>query len=234
MEEYNFEYGKYSYKYFLVKEDRKTVSLTVKPNLSIVLKCPFKYSEEKTDRFLKRKWSWLERQINFFKKYNKQKRKKEYISGESFLYLGRQYKLIVKKGSQDSVKLDRGILNIVTTKTVADSKYNKTILDNWYQARIQIIFEEEYGKVLKRFRLDFTPKLITRKMNKRWGSYLAGKKIILNPMLIQASKECISYVIIHELCHMTNRDHDKNFYKLLKSKIHNWEQIKEKLELRFI
>ncbi len=234
MEELTFEYGKYSYKYFLVRQDRKTVSLIMQPSLSLVLKCPLQYSEEKINKFLKRKWSWLEKQIAYFKKYSKQSRKKEYVSGESFLYLGRLHKLIIKKGGKDGVKLDRGRLNIITTKSVADSGHNKKILKQWYQFRMDIIFEDEYKKALKKFKLYFTPKLITRKMNKRWGSYLSGKKIILNPKLIHASKECISYVITHELCHMIHRSHNKDFYKLLKSKIHNWEQVKEKLELRFV
>lgn len=71
-------------------------------------------------------------------------------------------------------------------------------------------------------------------MSKRWGSFLNNKKIILNPKLIQASKECIDYVITHELCHMKYRNHDTKFYKALKNKISNWGEIKEKLELRFL
>lgn len=96
------------------------------------------------------------------------------------------------------------------------------------------IFDDQYKKVLEKFSYDFEPSLVIRKMNKRWGSFLKGKKIFLNPLLIQAPKECIDYVITHELCHMKYKNHDKRFYELLKSKIKNWEEVKEKLELRFL
>jgi predicted metal-dependent hydrolase len=87
---------------------------------------------------------------------------------------------------------------------------------------------------MKKFNYDFTPDLVIRKMQKRWGSYLSNKKIILNPLLIRASKDCIDYVIVHELCHMKHKNHNENFFKLQESIIFNWREVKEKLELRFL
>ncbi|NMA20609.1 MAG: M48 family metallopeptidase, partial [Lentisphaerae bacterium] len=49
--------------------------------------------------------------------------------------------------------------------------------------------------------------------------------------LIRAPKECIDYVVTHELCHLQHRDHSPEFYKLLESTIPDWEKIKQKLEL---
>jgi len=229
-----FTYGDYSYEYFLIKQSRKTVSLAVQPNLKIIFKCPIDYSQEKIDRFLKRKWIWLKKQIAYFKKYEKKIKTKKYISGESFLYLGRQYKLVVEKEKEDKVSLKYGRLLLWTTKSISNKKHNKKILQKWYSKRMEKVFKEEYEKVFQDFNYDFKPQLATREMSKRWGSFLNNKKIILNPKLIQASKECIDYVITHELCHMKHRNHDTKFYKALKNKIFDWEEIKEKLELRFL
>lgn len=234
MEKQIFTYGNYSYEYFLIKQLRKTISLTVQPSFKIILKCPVEYKNEKIQRFLKNKWCWLEKQIKYFKKYERKILTKEYVSGESFLYLGRQYKLVVEKGKEDKVKLKYGRFLLSTTKNTTNKKHNKKILKSWYSERIVKIFKDEYKKVLKTFNYDFEPKLITRKMSKRWGSFLSNKKIILNPKLIQASKECIDYVIAHELCHMKYKNHNAKFYKDLKNKIPNWEEVKEKLELRFL
>jgi predicted metal-dependent hydrolase len=64
---------------------------------------------------------------------------------------------------------------------------------------------------------------------------LNGKKLvtrlILDPLLIQAPKEAIDYVITHELCHMKYKNHDANFYQLLETKFPGWRRTKEKLEL---
>ena len=230
MEKHIFKYGSYSYEYYLVRQTRKTISLIVQPNLKIVLKCPINCSNEKIQKFLKNKWKWLEKQLAYFKKF-KNKIKKEYISGESFLYLGRQYKLLIRKKKEDEVKLKYGRILLWTTKKIDNKKYNKKLLQDWYNERLTKIFNEEYEKVLKNFDYNFIPKLITRKMNKRWGSFLNNKKIVLNPKLIQAPKECIDYVITHELCHLIFNDHSREFYKLLESVVPNWERVKLKLEL---
>jgi predicted metal-dependent hydrolase len=233
MEQRTFIYGRYSYNYYIVFQERKTIALTVQPNLNIILKCPFEYCENKIETFLKRKWAWLEEQLKYFKKFKKKYSEKEYVSGESFLYLGRQYKLLVKEGSE-TVCFSKGKINITTIQGVSNQKYNKKILESWYKERTEILFQKRYKIVLAQFNYDFTPELITRKMNKRWGSFLSKKKIILNPDLIKSSKECIDYVITHELCHMKYKNHNKIFYKLLESKIPRWKQIKEELELRMI
>lgn len=234
MKQKNFIYGKYSYQYYLVKQDRKTVSLVVQPSLKIILKCPLDYEIEKIERFLKKKWNWLENQIRYFKKYRKTIKKKDYVSGESFLYLGRQYKLIVKKAKKASVSLIKNQILIFTTKSIDNSQNNKKLLEKWYEERRIKIFKTQLKETAKKFDYEFTPELDIRKMNKRWGSYMQSKKIILNPELIKASKDCIDYVIAHELCHITHKKHDKNFFKLMDSKIPYWERVKEKLELRFI
>lgn len=234
MDKHIFKYGSYSYEYYLIKQKRKTISMIVQPTLKIVLKVPDSYDEEKIEKFLKKKWRWLEKQIIYFKKFNGKSNKKEYVSGESFLYLGRQYKLLVRKGKIDEVKLKFGQIMLSTSGLVGDKKRNKKILDEWYSKRSLIIFNNQYKKVFSKFNYDFEPSLVIRKMNKRWGSFLKEKKIFLNPLLIQAPKECIDYVITHELCHVKYKNHSKKFYELLKSKINNWEEVKERLELRFI
>lgn len=67
-------------------------------------------------------------------------------------------------------------------------------------------------------------------MKRRWGSFLSQDKVILNPKLIHASKDCIDYVIVHELCHLKYKDHNKKFWHLLDEKYPEWKKVKEKLE----
>jgi predicted metal-dependent hydrolase len=77
-----------------------------------------------------------------------------------------------------------------------------------------------------------------RYMSKRWGSCTKEGKIILNPELVAAPKECIDYVITHELCHLKARNHSQAFYKLLGMVMKDWEITKERLnqivEVRFV
>lgn len=98
-----FVFGTFVYEYRLIHEERKTLSLTVTPDLHIIVKCPESTETERIEKFLQKKWFWLEKQLSFFKKYQTKISEREYISGESYLYLGRQYKLKVKTGDKNSV-----------------------------------------------------------------------------------------------------------------------------------
>lgn len=233
MDTLNFCYGDHEYQYHLIQEDRKTVRLTVYPNLNIVLYTPLEYPTAKIEVFLKRKYVWLTAQIKDLKRLQRDNSGKEYLSGESVLYLGRQYKLIVEQSNKDLVKFENGQVIIETTGEVDDSEQNRVLLENWYMERAESVLKKRYKEMLKKFNYDFIPDLALRKMKKRWGSFLSQKKVLLNPELIKASKECIDYVIIHELCHMKHQDHSKAYYRFLSSKCPNWKAVKDQLELRF-
>lgn len=233
MPAFNFIYGKYSFEIYRIAENRKTVRLTIYPNLKIVLFTPLDFSDEKIDSFLKRKINWINKQLKELKRLKRNGSNKQYISGESLLYLGRQYKLIVEKADIDSVSFKHGRIIVNTTKSVTDSQTNQILLDHWYLKQSERVLKERYNLMLKKFAYTFTPELSIRKMSKRWGSFLAKRKILLNPELIKAHKECIDYVIIHELCHMKHNNHSAAYYRFLTLKCPNWRSLKEQLELRF-
>ena len=226
-----FIFGTFVYEYQLIKQDRKTLSLTVTPDLHIIVKCPFKAKSERIESFLQKKWFWLEKQLSFFKKYQRKIYKKEYVSGEGYLYLGRQYKLIVRNGKEDSVSLTRGQLIVLTTKSATDSRYNKKLVDKWFAEKTKLVLQDRFTEMLARFDFKYTPQLSIREMKRRWGSFLSRGKILINPKLIHTSRDCIDYVIVHELCHMKYKNHNKRFYELLDNKYLKWQKIKDKLEI---
>lgn len=225
-----FIFGSYVYEYDLRHEDRKTLSLTVNPDLSLVVKCPDHATDERIEHFLKKKWLWLQKQINYFNKFKRKKYHKEYVSGESFRYLGKQYMLQVKEDGENKVVLSKGKLVLHSAMYTSDVKYNRLLVKRWYTQKTRLVFNERFEEVLNNFDYQKKPSLGIRQMNKRWGSYLNKDKILLNPRLIEASKDCIDYVITHELCHIKYKDHDKRFYKLLDEKCPGWKKVKDKLE----
>jgi len=225
-----FTFGTFVYEYELIKQDRKTLSLTVTPDLRIILKCPEKIDNERIENFLEKKWFWLEKQLSFFKKYQRKIYGKEYVSGEGYLYLGRQYKLVIRKGKDNSVSVTRGQLTVYTTKLVSDRHHNKKLIDVWFANKTNTIFQDRFTEILSRFDYKNTPRLSIREMKRRWGSFLNKDKIFLNPKLIHTSKDCIDYVIVHELCHLKYKNHNTKFWQLLDEKYPKWEEVKEKLE----
>ena len=225
-----FIYGRHTYNYELIEQQRKTLCLIVEPCMDITLKAPVGAGNEKIEEFLQRKWAWLNKQLTFFKQYKKVIQAKAYVSGERFYYLGRQYQLTVCSGKKNSVSFVGGRLILETSGQSNNTSRNKALLDKWYQQRMQVIFTKEYKKTLTQFGYEQAPTLVIRAMPRRWGSFVKGKKIILNPLLIQAPRSAICYVITHELCHMRYKRHNTQFYRFLGSKFPNWQKTKAKLE----
>lgn len=230
-EKKEFVFGTYVYCYDLIKQNRKTLSLTVTPELRICVKCPYKADDERIKAFLKRKWFWLEKQLNFFGKYQRKMYKREYVSGESFHYLGRQHQLVVAKAANNRVSLLRGVLLVHTTKSVSDGNYTKKLVSTWYEQKMNKVFHERFELMKKRFDYKDRPQLVIKHMARRWGSFVNKEKIVLNPKLIHVSKDCIDYVIVHELCHMKYKNHDKKFFDFLEKQWPRWEKVKDKLEV---
>lgn len=224
-----FIYGSFLYHYDLVRQDRKTLSLTVTPEMSILLKSPLQVDVSRIETFLKKKWLWMEKQLTFFGRYKHSKYKRQFVSGESYYYLGRQYLLQVRSGESDQVSLSRG--KIVVTLS-SKSKYRaKQLLSQWYKNKTTQVFTERFNEMASRFGYKNIPSLKVREMKKRWGSYLGSNTVVLNPKLIHLSKPCIDYVITHELCHVRYKNHNHKFFIYLDEKYPNWQTIKEKLEL---
>lgn len=74
------------------------------------------------------------------------------------------------------------------------------------------------------------PSLKIRKMKTRWGSLAGGRRMTLNLWLILAPRECIEYVIVHELCHLEHRGHGRRFYRLMDELMPDWRERKRQLE----
>lgn len=228
-----FQYGSYRYEYFVEFGERKTFTLVVRPDLRIIARVPLGATLEQIEAFLQRKWKWLEKQLSELRKYKKPTGDKQYVSGESFYYLGRQYMLEATPAKDNIVKLEHGKLRVYTDRSLRNSTHNRKLVENWYARRRDVVFKQEYVRAFKQFDYAKMPQLRERVMARRWGSYTADKKVSLNPKLIQAPREAIYYVCVHELCHQISLKHDKTFYDELKKRLPEWRRIKESLEIRF-
>lgn len=212
----------------------KSISISVTPNQNIIIRAPKMATEEQVEDFIRRKTSWIQTQILFFKKHYKPNIVKEFITGESVWYLGRQYKLIVQRSSEDRVDYDKNRLYIFTTKSTTESIHNKRILDSWLREQRRKVFTERFEESKKRFDYDAFPRFNIKSMDKRWGSFIDDHNIVLNPKLIHVGTDCIDYVIVHELCHVKYKNHTKYFFEFLSKKYPEWEKVKEKLEMSTI
>ena len=218
--------------YELFYTNRKTLGIKVYPDTSVKVFAPIDTDLPIIEQHLKAKRRWIEKQQRSFQTYLPATPPRQYIGGETFLYLGKQYMLKIESSTAEEVKLYQGRLVVKTVNP--EATHIKKLLQQWYIARATILFNklfEEQFYLFKRFGLE-KPILQIKKMEKRWGSCTPQQKIILTPELIKAPIVCINYVILHELCHLVHHNHSKSFYRLLENFMPDWQKYKQLLETK--
>lgn len=209
--------------------DRKSLGITVTPEMEVLVKAPADTTIEKVKEKIRKKAPWIIKQQSFFLSFQPKTPTRKYVSGETHLYLGRQYRLQIHIGKEDSVKLKGKFIEVV----IKDKTSTKDLVQDWYlqhaRTKLHAIAQPLIDK-FKKYKIE-PNSIVLRDMPTRWGSCTPKGKIILNPELIKAPKGCIEYVIIHELCHLIHQDHTQKFIDLQSKEMKDWEKWKMKLEL---
>ncbi|MDD4149661.1 MAG: SprT family zinc-dependent metalloprotease [Bacteroidales bacterium] len=208
--------------------NRKTLGITITPDMDVLVKAPDETSIEKIKEKVIKKAPWIIKQQNYFLGFFPKAPERQYVSGETHLYLGRQYRLKITDSKKNEVKYKGRFIEICTLK----KEKAGSLLNKWYKERAKIKFGELAEPLIERFKkYNVEPKsLYVQEMNSRWGSCTSKGKIILNPELIKAPRPCIEYVIVHELCHLVHPNHNQKFIELQQKEMPDWQKWKEKLE----
>ncbi len=224
----NIKFGSKQIDFEIEYSDRKTLGITVTPDMDVLVKAPKDSPISKIEETLKKKAPWIIKQQSFFLAFHPKTTERKYISGETHLYLGRQYLLKIVESPDESVKLKGKFIEVKTQ----DKSRVKQLVNNWYLEHAKTKFHSTALPLIENFRkYKVEPSsIVLREMPTRWGSCTPKGKIILNPELIKAPKGCIEYVIIHELCHLIHHDHTQKFIDLQTKEMKDWEKWKMKLE----
>lgn len=224
-----FSYGSKTIAYCLKFSKRKTLGITVTPEMEVLVKAPEGTSQTLVEEKLEKRAPWILKQQSYFLRFFPRMPEKQYRGGESHFYLGRQYRLRVRIDKKNDVHFTGREIEVYHTLKSSV----RSVLNNWYRHRAKAKFPEIAEPWIRRFeRYGAQPEgLFIQDMPTRWGSCTAKGKIILNPELIKAPKICIEYVIIHELCHLVHRHHTQKFFQLQSTLMPDWEKWKDKLEM---
>lgn len=213
----------------LFLNSRRTLGIEVHPDHRVLVRAPAGTPEEVIAERLRKRAAWVSRQLAEFERYRPRTPARQYINGESHLYLGRQYRLKVARADSTSVKLARGLL-LVNLPGDTNPERVRAVLHRWYLERARGVFGDVLNAGLRQFKRTERPRLVVRTMQSRWGSLSRAGAMTLNLNLIRAPRPCIEYVVTHELCHMKHRNHDAQFFRLLGQVMPDWERRKHRLE----
>lgn len=214
------------------------IGIKVHPDLRVVVSAPTDASKSEIEKAVMQRSRWIWNNMQEFAKQREDVLPRTYISGETLFYLGKRYvlKVIVDKEQPPNVKLNRGQLQVTLRQQISDTHQDriskvKPLLDKWYQDKAQAMFYARLAELLpKATWVKGIPSFRILAMQKQWGSCSTSGNLMLNPHLIKAPKECIDYVILHELCHIAEHNHSERFWRLLTQVMPNWKNVKAKLD----
>lgn len=230
---FEFHYGDHLIPFERVT--RRSVSnrilIKVHPDCRVIVSSPEDANNDAVLSAVKKRGRWIYEQLRDFRKQLEFTTPRQYISGESHYYLGKQYLLKVIEAPEQvqGVKLLRGKLEVSVRTKSADKV--KELLTDWYKARAKETFAKRLDAMLEQaLWVEERPPLRILTMQTQWGSCSPNGRITLNPHLVKAPRECIDYVILHELCHIAEHNHSDRFYRLMGQVMPKWEKTKERLD----
>ncbi|NQU15720.1 MAG: M48 family metallopeptidase [Desulfobacteraceae bacterium] len=230
-EEHLLDFGSRQIPYLLHRGERKRLRVVVSPDLTVEVFAPKTATDDAIRVALQKKAPWIARTLDKVEAYHPLPTPKRYVSGETFIYLGRQYRLKVEKREKQPAKL-LGRFLWVWVEEKANIQDIKKATDAWYRKRAHETLDRYMEKcfaIASRHGVP-RPEMVIRTMRRRWGSCSPNGRITLNLNLVLAPVHCIEYVIMHEFCHLKRHNHSKAFYSLLSRCQPDWRKRKETLD----
>ncbi len=224
-------YGSERIEFLLSRRERKTLAITVHPDLRVEVIAPIEADEDAIMKRVQSRARWILRQRRQFLSWMPKPAPRRYRSGETHRYLGRQYRLRIVESKNPGVSLKGSFLEI-RQPDVTDARSARRQLDQWFRRQAERRFRVEMEKAMRRLiHLHLAPPVLRLlRMPKRWGSCTAKGEILLNPELIKTPGACIEYVILHEICHLKHPNHSASFFRMLDALLPDWRERKQRLE----
>ncbi len=197
--------------YQLIRSKRKTLSLEVYPDKRIVVRAPLKAKLNWIDDFVREKQCWIHKQLQRQVDNTRISVKKNFISGEEFLFLGSKYLLEIQQEQKAPLIFDQRFYLSLAALPEAEA-----IFIDWYKKMAKKIITERVQFYAEKYDFQFNRIRISDAQT-RWGSCSADNNLNFSWRLIMAPLSVIDYVVVHELAHTIHKNHSKRFWKKVAS-----------------
>ena len=208
---------------YIERSNRRTLSLSVLKDGNVVVKAPITMKDSVINRFVEEKQDWIREKLFLINKTIS--RFDDVVHYKKFLLYGNRYSLVL-----DNVKKieTNDKFQIVMSNKVEPDKILKN-LKLWYKKIAKQILAERLAFIESRIKLKSNSFRIGDSKG-RWGSCNSKGTICLNFRVIMLPPSLIDYVIVHELCHLVEMNHSKNFWGLVSKFLPNYTELKKQIK----
>jgi predicted metal-dependent hydrolase len=201
---------------------RRKLTITVERDRSVIVHAPEGTSDEKIEQVVASKRQWIYEKIGHPQKYQDLPHApgKEIVSGESALYLGRQYRIEIVKSSTSEIHFAQRFF-------VPDMPKPKRVeaMREWYIAKAKEKIVLRVKQHARQLGVDVAlVKIVDNRY--RWGSCTLNDNVNFNWRLIKAPMFVIDYIIVHELAHLIEANHTPRFWNIVRAQAPTMDKAK--------
>lgn len=202
---------------------RRTVEITIEPDGQLILSTPPKVPLEQLEKIINQRRFWIYSKL-LKKQSIKQPPTEEqsYLPGQGFYYLGRSYRLKLVETAQTPLRLYQGRFELLTQY----QHQGRELFIKWYRSHIQQYLESITPSLINR--IGKQPKSIQiRELGNRWGSCNSKDDIYFHWRIAMLPHKMIEYIVVHEMVHIVQPNHNRNFWDRVERILPDWEERKE-------
>lgn len=191
----------------LIRSSRKTVAIIIQRDGKVIVRAPEHMPEKAIQRFVNRKSGWIKEKLGQVQERQAQAAPKTFIDGETFLYLGQSYPLVLVGRQHPPLLLSDGCFHLAQTAHPQARQFFQA----WYKKQAREVLTQQVQLYAGRYQLSYS-KIRISSAKTLWGSCSANNTLSFTWRLIMAPLPIIDYVVVHELAHFTEKNHSKQFW----------------------
>lgn len=208
---------------------RGTVALTIDAG-KLVVTAPADTTIDRLNAVVRTKATWVLQHIDRAPNLAPYASEREFVTGETVLYLGRQYRLRVVDGTREPV-FRGGWYEVAVSANLTESARRREVrsrLVSSLKGRAALYLPDRLAELCQRLRIE-RPSVIVRDQRKRWGSCDTTGTLRINWRIVQAPPALIDYVLVHELAHVQHRGHDHAFWSEVERCLPDYDDRRRRL-----
>jgi predicted metal-dependent hydrolase len=196
-------------------KNRTSIGMTIDSYGNVEVQAPKGTPDERVLQLVEEKWELIQQKLKEMQDRLQGPQKKDYVQGESFLYLGNHYPVQILENNQmdqDYVVFEGEKLRIYVKKMEDESL--KQALKRFYYQQCKALVEKSITSYQSYFKTK--PRSIRITDSKTtWGTCDSRQQLTFNWRLAMAPREVVDYVVVHEMCHMVHLNHERSFWRLV-------------------
>lgn len=206
---------------------RRTTDIVIERNGLVQVRPPRHLSPEQVDATVYSRRQWIYRNLAEWRDLNASQLSREWVNGETFLYLGSGYRLLLVDAQDEALKLKDGRFQLLRAvlrsggRPAAEQAFVK-----WYQQKGQSRIAARVAHHAPRVAVQ-ARSVEVREMGFRWASCSPSGDLQFHWKCLMAPLTVIDYIVVHELCHLRHGDHSVAFWNEVDKAMPQYRERKE-------